>query len=123
MEFLKLVTVNNLTDRVFILNGSSGATLFSANVPFDPENTPAIANVFQDEAADILITQNNGDDMILYDHELNVIWSAKASRNDMGIAGFADFNEDGIAEIYYMNEIVDARDGKHNCNRRWRLGA
>ncbi|MEP1096280.1 MAG: LamG domain-containing protein, partial [Cyclobacteriaceae bacterium] len=107
----EVITMNNMTDKVFILNGSSGATMFSANVPFDPENTPAIANVFEDEAADILITQNNGDDMILYDHELNVIWAEKASRNDMGIAGFADFNEDGVPEIYYMNEIVNARTG------------
>ncbi|MEQ9401949.1 MAG: hypothetical protein RIM99_00070, partial [Cyclobacteriaceae bacterium] len=107
----EIVTVNNLTDQVFILNGSTGATLYQANIGWDPENTPAIANVYRDEAADILITQNNGDDMKLFDHELNLIWSAKASRNDMGIAGFADFNEDGIVEIYYKNEIVNAETG------------
>ena len=107
----EVVVINNFSRQVTILNGSDGTTLFQATLPYIPENTPAIADVDGDGDGEILIPEDKGNDLTLFDHELNVVWTAQASQNRLGIPGFADFDEDGDVEIYYKNEVMDASNG------------
>ena len=117
----EVIAVNNFGNTLTILNGSTGATIDTRNLTFNPENTPAIADVILDnETAEVLVTENEGNQLALYGDDgttpsgpnLNTEhWSVFTSQNDMGIAGFADFNEDGVAEIYYKNEIRNAVTG------------
>ncbi len=109
----EVVATNKQRRSVFILNGATGETLFSnTSLGFQPENVPVLGDIDRDEFGEILVSQDQGDDMALLDHEANIIWTAKASKNDaIGLPGFADFDEDGDVEIYYRNEIVDAATG------------
>ncbi len=108
----EVIAVNNVTETVTVLNGATGATIASIGVGFTPENTPAIANVFRDETAEILVTHNEGSRLVLFKGDLSgAIWRVNSSQENMGIAGFADFNEDGVPEVYYKNEIRNARTG------------
>ncbi len=108
----EVVVINNYGSTVTVLNGFDGTTVASRSVGFNPENTPAIANVFNDETTEILVTHNEGNRLKLFEGDLSAeVWSHTASRNDMGIAGFADFNEDGVPEVYYKNEIINAQTG------------
>ena len=108
----EVITVNNYGSTVTVLNGSNGQTIATRSVGFNPENTPAIANVFDDETTEILVSQNEGKRIKLFEGDLSgEVWSYTSARNDMGIAGFADFNEDGVPEVYYKNEILNAQTG------------
>ena len=108
----EVVSINNYGDAVIVLNGATGATIATRDIGFSPENTPAIANVFNDKTSEILISQNEGFRITLLEGDLSeTIWLAAAAQRNMGIAGFADFNEDGIPEVYYKNEIRNAQTG------------
>lgn len=112
----EVVVINNINNLwiydVFILDGQTGTVLDAVDVGFVPENTPAIADVVGNDNAEILITSDAGRDIKLLDHQLETIWERTSGRNKIGIAGFADFNEDGTAEVYYKNEILNAKNGR-----------
>ncbi len=108
----EVVATNKQARSVFILNGATGATIASTTFGFDPENAPVLGDIDNDEFGEILVSQDQGDDMIMFNHDLSIKWSGKASRNDaIGLPGFADFDENGTVEIYYRNEVVDAATG------------
>ncbi|MEM7297166.1 MAG: hypothetical protein AAF391_02740 [Bacteroidota bacterium] len=114
----EVVSVNNFGSLdLFVLNGATGATIASADIGFTPENAPIIADVNNDETGDIIVSQNRGDDLALYNVDIDLgvltqIWRERASVNQtIGLPGVADFDEDGDVEIYYRNEIMDASTG------------
>ena len=114
----EVISVNNYGSLdLFVINGATGATLASADIGFTPENAPVIAEIDGDEIGDIIVSQNKGDDLALYnfDPDLGILtqrWRERASVNQpIGVPGVADFDEDGDVEIYYRNEVMDALTG------------
>ncbi|MBC6426201.1 MAG: gliding motility-associated C-terminal domain-containing protein [Ekhidna sp.] len=114
----EVISVNNRgTLDLFVLNGATGETIAAADIGFVPENTPVIADVNNDDAGDIIVAQDKGNNLALYNVNidngtLTLVWRERASRNmGVGTPGVADFDEDGDVEIYYRNEIMNASDG------------
>ncbi|MEP5105222.1 MAG: LamG-like jellyroll fold domain-containing protein, partial [Ekhidna sp.] len=114
----EVISVNNYgTLDLFVLNGATGATIASADIGFTPENAPIVAEIDGDEIGDIIVSQNKGDDLALYNVDfvtgtLTQRWRERASVNQpIGLPGVADFDEDGDVEIYYRNEVMDALTG------------
>ncbi len=114
----EVVTINNYGSLdLFVLNGATGATIASIDIGFTPENAPIIARVDGDEIGDIIVSQNKGDDLAMYNVDITTgtltqIWRERASVNQsIGLPGVADFDEDGDVEIYYRNEVMDALTG------------
>ncbi len=114
----EVISINNYgTLDLFVLNGATGETLASADIGFTPENAPVIAEIDGDEIGDIIVSQNKGDDLALYNYDpatgtLVQRWRERASVNmPIGVPGVADFDEDGDVEIYYRNEVMDALTG------------
>ena len=111
------VVVNNRQNRtVTILNGEDGSTHRQVDLGWQPENVMALANVRGDDCAFIFAYEDQGNDMAMLDCELNVIWKTpddqpSVAQNAIGNPAFADFNEDGVAELYHRNEIRDAETG------------
>ena len=107
----EVVTVNWLQEQVHILNGATGATMNTIDVPFDPLYQPALGNVMNDECAWIFVTELDQDDLadseeiIAYDCNGVEQWREDATKlYGPGIPNLADFNEDGVPELYYKNE-------------------
>ncbi|MFK7954121.1 MAG: hypothetical protein AB8B73_14830, partial [Ekhidna sp.] len=111
----EVVVTNKHDNTVTVLNGQTGATISQVNVGFQPENSAIIANVLGGETAQILVTEDRGDgDMVLYNYDpagLIEEWRTKATGSHIGMAGVADFDEDGDAEFYYRNEVINAQTG------------
>ncbi len=108
----EVITTSHLDRTVTILNGATGETENQITVSYDLENFNAIGNIDGDECGDIFIVKRNNRTIARYDCELNLVYEVNASRNDaVGNIGLADFNEDGTAELYYRNEIMNAETG------------
>ncbi|MEP1971889.1 FG-GAP-like repeat-containing protein, partial [Ekhidna sp.] len=114
----EVVSINNYGSLdLFVLNGATGETIASADIGFTPENAPVIARIDGDEIGDIIVSQNKGDDLALYNIDISTgtltqVWRERASVNQpIGLPGVADFDEDGDVEIYYRNEVMDALTG------------
>ncbi len=114
----EVVSVNNYGSLdLFVLNGATGATIASIDIGFTPENAPIVAEVDGDEVGDIIVSQNKGDDLAMYNVDITTgtltqRWRERASVNQsIGLPGVADFDEDGDVEIYYRNEVMDALTG------------
>ncbi|WP_436516173.1 gliding motility-associated C-terminal domain-containing protein [Ekhidna sp. To15] len=114
----EVISINNYGSLdLYVLNGATGETIASADIGFTPENAPIIARIDSDEIGDIIVSQNKGDDLAMYNVDITTgtltqIWRERASVNQpIGLPGVADFDEDGDVEIYYRNEIMDALTG------------
>ncbi|WP_421879937.1 LamG-like jellyroll fold domain-containing protein [Marinoscillum sp.] len=114
----EVVTVNWLQQKMYILNGATGATMNTINVPFDPLYQPVIGNVMNDECAWIFVTELDRNNLAnsftinAYDCNGDLQWSKDATKlYGPGIPGLADFNQDGVPELYYKNEIRNAQTG------------
>ncbi|MEQ9201043.1 MAG: LamG domain-containing protein, partial [Cyclobacteriaceae bacterium] len=107
----EIVVSNRQARTVSILDGVTGATEFQINTAFEPENGLVLANLQGDDCAEIIVVENVGNDIAVYDCEGNLVWTAKSTRNNIGLPSVADFNQDGVAELYYKNEIRDALTG------------
>ena len=114
----EVVSINNYgRPNLYVLNGATGATIASADIGFTPENAPVIAKIDGDDAGDIIVSQNDGHDLAMYNVDISAgtltqRWRSSASVNQaVGLPGVADFDEDGDVEIYYRNEVMDARTG------------
>ncbi|MEQ8473153.1 MAG: hypothetical protein RIC35_18300, partial [Marinoscillum sp.] len=120
----EVVSVNWLQRKIYVLDGATGATLDQVDVKDDEGNSfypmyqLAIGNVNNDECAWIFVTELDKDDLAdshtinAYDCNLDLQWSVETSIDyGPGIPGLADFNQDGVPELYYKNEIRNARTG------------
>ncbi|MEQ9300052.1 MAG: LamG domain-containing protein, partial [Cyclobacteriaceae bacterium] len=108
----EIITTNHLVRSITVLNGATGETENQIVVNYDIARENAIGNIDDDDCGDIFVSQHNGRRIERYDCDLNLIYSVNASRNDnVGNMGLADFNEDGVAELYYRDEIMNAETG------------
>ncbi len=112
----EVITTNHFIQKMFVLDGGNGNILSSIELDFSPSNTPLIADIDGNGLIEIFVTERLGNEYALFTYslsdEIQLVWSGQASINQpVGIAGIADFDEDGTSEIYYRNEIINAEDG------------
>ena len=116
----EIVTMNRYTRKVFVLNGNDGSIKYEATVDFEPYWEIAIANIDNDNCGEIFFigykdypgNSNDGVYLFAYDCSLNFLWQTQQRlRGDPINYGIADFDGDGLSEIYAKDEIYDAKTG------------
>lgn len=119
----EIISVNRYEKAVYILNGEDGTiqartTAFGAS-NIEPLNNVAIGNIQNDNCSEIFITaySNNSYHIIAFDCQLNLLWrhvinsGSASSVWEPGELGLADFDGDGLVELYFRNEVRDALTG------------
>ncbi|MFH6981807.1 LamG-like jellyroll fold domain-containing protein, partial [Marinoscillum luteum] len=107
----EVVVTNRQARTVSVLDGVTGQTEFQIGLYFEPENSIVLANLENDDCAEMIIVENVGNDIIVYDCNQVEKWRGTSSRNNIGLPAVADFDGDGNVELYYKNEIRNALTG------------
>src|SRR4051812_15460465 len=118
----EVVCTNIVTKVINILNGVDGSVKKSITVPYTIEREAIIANINNDNCAEIFtygVTGSSKNNTLVwriyaYDCNLNLLWSSPAGSElteDPYYLSIADFDGDGKSELYYKDEIVDAHTG------------
>ncbi len=109
----EIITMNRYTDKVFILDGRTGSVKYSMNAPFEPQWEIAIANIDNDNCAEIFMFGIESRSTYLYAYNCDLttqLWKTKINGDPINF-GVADFNGDGKVELYAKDEIYDAKTG------------
>lgn len=120
----EIVTMNRYTKILYILNGEDGSIEHSKSVSFEPLWEIALANIDDDDCAELFFQGKESGSLYLYsyDCELNLNWKQQVFSSSNGNAidglmyGLADFDGDGNVEIYVKDIIMDAHTGTIICN-------
>ncbi len=117
----EIVTMNQNTKKLFVLYGNTGQIKRELTVNFSPGWEIAIGNINNDGCAELFFQGlRNGDLYIFsYDCELNFLWERRIRSNagssitsgDAMEYGLADFDGDGLVELYIKDMILDAHSG------------
>lgn len=109
----EIVTMNKYTKRLFILRGSDGSIKFQAtmNSGATPEWEIATANINDDNCAEIFFLATDRR-IYVYDCSLNFLYRTNAMPSDPINFGLADFDGDGLVELYCKDQIFDAHSGR-----------
>jgi gliding motility-associated-like protein len=108
----EVITTNGQTGMIYVLDGSDLSTI-EHQTDFGPATRgyPVVADVDDDGFGEIFIVGNDNS-IKAYHHDLTPYWNQPASSfNDGRIVNVADFNLDGVPELYQVNEIRDATTG------------
>ncbi|MEO1051549.1 MAG: gliding motility-associated C-terminal domain-containing protein [Bacteroidota bacterium] len=111
--FPEVASQNRYNDMIYILDGRDGSIKFQRSVD-NPAWRIAIANLDGDNCGEIFIvrTVGNTDYFIeAFDCQLNLLWTSEELERDPVHLSLADFDGDGNVELYYKNEIRDAKTG------------
>ncbi len=111
----EIVTMNRYTKRLFILNGQDGSIQEQKTVDFTPNWEVAIANVDDDDCAEIFFLGTDRR-IYAYDCNLNYLWRTSQMPGDPINYGLADFDGDGKVELYAKDMIFDAHTGTRIVN-------
>ncbi|MBL6445581.1 gliding motility-associated C-terminal domain-containing protein [Fulvivirga sp. 29W222] len=114
----EIVAQNKYTDKLFILNGNDGSVKYETSVDswLQPEWRVIIGNVEGDNCAEIYTilydwTGIHEYYIVAYDCQLNELWRSEYRERDPVHMSLADFDGDGQVELFYKDEIRDARTG------------
>ncbi|WP_420581479.1 gliding motility-associated C-terminal domain-containing protein [Reichenbachiella sp.] len=109
----EVVSTNRQDNTVTILDGATGNTEHGPlNVGFDIAKTVAIANLDDDDCAEVFVRGFKNNNLRMYDCELNEVWSVNTNTGaKVSLISLADFNGDGVVELLHGNEIRNAHDG------------
>lgn len=111
----EIITMNKYTKKLIILNGNDGSIKFSVimTAGATPEWEIATANINNDNCAEIFFLGTDSK-IYVYDCQLNFLYSTNAmpGGNDPINFGLADFDGDGLVEIYCKDQIFDAHSGR-----------
>ncbi|UII31307.1 gliding motility-associated C-terminal domain-containing protein [Fulvivirga ulvae] len=115
----EIVAQNKYTDKLFILNGNDGTIKHETTVDswLEPEWRVIIGNVEGDNCAEIytILYDWTGSRheyyIVAYDCQLNELWRSEYRESDPVHMSLADFDGDGQVELFYKDEIRDARTG------------
>jgi hypothetical protein len=109
----EIITMNRYTNKVFILDGRNGSTKNVLDAPFVPQWEIAIANLDDDNCAEIFAFGTESGDTYIYSYNCDFSvqnWKARVPGDPINF-GLADFNNDGRVELYAKNSIFDAHTG------------
>ncbi|TRX51400.1 hypothetical protein FNH22_24220 [Fulvivirga sp. M361] len=125
-----IVTQSKYADKLFILDGASGNIKSTTTIDgqIRPSWRVAIGNIDDDNCGEVFSVEeffefrNDGTIRVTdyrisaYDCNLNKLWSSdevdgERMERDPVHMGLADFNRDGRVELYYKDEVRDARTG------------
>ncbi len=109
----EIITMNRYTDKVFVLDGRDGSVKHQLNAPFDPQWEVAIANIDDDNCAEIFTFGIESGDTYLYSYNCTLTtqnWKRRIPGDPINF-GLADFNSDGKVELYAKDAIYDAHTG------------
>ena len=114
----EVLSTHEDSDKLFILDGASGQIEVEKDIKSSYQydvtmwNYAAIADVDDDGDGEIFIhvTKNGNSKLVCFDHNLDFVWES-AIHDRPGQFGIADFNEDGVPEVYVVNQIFNAVDG------------
>lgn len=115
----EVVTVNSVTDQLFILDGRTGAVKKNIKPGYDLQRETVIGNLDNDNCAEIftyaIIAKSHY--IISYDCNFNELWKTQVrgivgtTAGDPVHFGLADFNGDGKVELYCKDMILNAHTG------------
>ena len=118
----EIIAVNYYGYSISILDGETGAVEKTSNIHYDfwngvgppkgvaPNNESFFADVDGDGNAELFFPVLVTNGVAAYDNQLNPLWLAEIGIMP-GNPGIADFDEDGIPEIYARDVIIDALTG------------
>ncbi len=109
----EIVTMNRYSKQLFVLNGNGGSVKYSITVPFEPQWEVAIANIDNDNCAEIFTFGVESGNTYLYSYDCSLttqLWKTQIKGDPINF-GLADFNGDGKVELYAKDEIFDAKTG------------
>ncbi|WP_221407798.1 hypothetical protein, partial [Reichenbachiella faecimaris] len=109
----EVVSTNRVQNTVTVLDGATGITQHGpVNVGFDVAKTVAIANLDDDDCAEIFVRGFNNNNLAMYSCDLSTeIWKVNTTVSKVNMISLADFNGDGVVELLHGNEIRNAHDG------------
>lgn len=114
----EIITQNKYTDKLFILNGNDGSVKYETTIDswLEPEWRVLIGNVDGDNCAEIYTilydwTGRHEYYIVAYDCQLNELWRSEYRERDPVHMSLADFDGDGQVELFYKDEIRDAKTG------------
>ena len=123
----EVITLNDQNGMLYILDGRDGTIIRSTDIGSNAFAYPAIGDVDGDGTAEIFVMDRGGR-IRAYNHDLTNYWG-RHRNNLQGVRmiGLADFNLDGVPEVYYANEILNAQTGDviiegthgNDPNRNW----
>ena len=123
------ISYPRITSDIKIFSGTTGEILTTINTPFtywEQLSQIAIADIDSDSFAEIFFassdygnTANDSRYIFCYNYDGTLKWKSNAQYGDNapgiakggGTLGVADFNYDGISEVYIYNEIFNAQTG------------
>ncbi len=113
----EIVVTNTEANTITLINGQNGSIIksISSSKSLSWQDYSAIAVIDNPDCGYIFIS--GGNTIFAYDCNLNELWRSGSNGIDKtyGTASaisLADFNGDGVVELYYSNEIRDALTGE-----------
>jgi hypothetical protein len=109
----EVITHHPEDKKLYILDGRDLSIKYTGAITNTPEYYDhAIGNIDGDKCSEIFIVESDGSNFYIssYDCKATLLWTKKAFGRPFNI-GLADFDSDGKAELYYRNEILDAKTG------------
>jgi gliding motility-associated-like protein len=127
------ITSPRLTSGIKIVNSLNGQNIINVPTAFyswHAGNSYLVADIFDNGSPLIILAaadhnvnpMNIRGRLVCYDFQGNIIWisneqfGSNASYKYGGTIGIADFNQDGVPEIYIYNEIFNAQTGVKLCD-------
>ncbi len=108
-------TLNNVKNHTVILNASDGKTdldfTFTNQGDFYAISNISMADVDFDGKAELFSILFNT--ILCYSHDGTLLWESDPLKDQVSrVVNIADFNADGIPELYVGNQILNAQTGK-----------
>ncbi|MEK6477881.1 gliding motility-associated C-terminal domain-containing protein [Catalinimonas sp. 4WD22] len=109
----EVVSFNDETGYLYVLDGKNGSIEQQRKITNNEQfsSYPTVGDVNKDGYAEIFHIDRKGK-IRAYTHDLNEFWSPKDADVDRPrVPLLADFDYDGVSELYYVNEIRNAVTG------------
>ncbi|MEM7039682.1 MAG: VCBS repeat-containing protein, partial [Bacteroidota bacterium] len=106
----------NLGDRIYIVNGVTGAVvdsiIFGGGVRASQGNAAgmALGDLDSDGFGELVVLLENGS-YVCYEHTGALKWTSVSFTPFAAIPGIADFDQDGNPEVYFTNGIINGQTG------------
>ena len=122
----EVIVTNRETNKMFVLNGNDGSIKQQFNLSYSPEHGVAMADFEGDGYAEFIVSgRDKSIEAYSFDPGLNQfkkIWGANTNSEGGQTKGrpmvlaLADFKSTGNTQLYYKNEIRDAKTGLRLVN-------